>query len=191
MAAVEGSSCLAAGQHDDLPNSSFRDVPSGPTTSTADTGTSFFLLRILDLGRSKKRNDTSGGIDMAAPPIRELLAGEEEKVRAWCDFARHGRRKRGIELDAEASLANRRSDLLAARQDIVDLPRLLVSSLVNLTPSCCSQSSLPLVVRPEILGYQTRLCNIFHHSSKLPRFAALMYTLSRQSQMLIILRTNI
>jgi hypothetical protein len=123
------------GQHGDLPNSSFRDVPSGPTTSTADTGTSFFLLRILDLGRSKKRNDTSGGTGMAAPPIRELLAGLEEKDRAWCDFARHGRRKRGIELDAEACLANRRSDLLAAGQDIVDLPRLLVSRLVNSTSS--------------------------------------------------------
>jgi hypothetical protein len=151
-------------QHDDLPNSSFRDVPSGPTTSTADTGTSFFLLRTLDLGRSKKRNDTSGGTDMAAPPIRELLAGVEEKVRAWCDFERHGRRKRGMELDAEASLATRRSDLLAAGQDIVGLPRLLVSRLANSASSCCCQSSLPFVVRPEILGYQTRL----HHFSSFP-----------------------
>ena len=65
-----------------LTKSMLQQIPSGPTTSTADTGTSFFRLLRLDLGKSKKRNDTSGGTDMAAPPTREDRARDEEKPRA-------------------------------------------------------------------------------------------------------------
>lgn len=58
------------------------EVPNGPATSTADTGTSFFRLLTLDFGKSKKRSDTSGGIGIAALPIREWLVRDDENVRA-------------------------------------------------------------------------------------------------------------
>lgn len=81
MAGVEASSGLSTESVRELSGSFSQDVPNGPVTSTADTGTSFFRLLMFDLGRSKKRSDTSGGIDIAAPPIREWLLVEDEKVR--------------------------------------------------------------------------------------------------------------
>ncbi len=75
---------LACSQHQrqSCSNLWFDELPKGPVTSTADTGTSFFRLLMFDLGKSKKRSDTSGGIGIAALPIRERLAGEHEKLRA-------------------------------------------------------------------------------------------------------------
>jgi hypothetical protein len=66
----------------EVTKSILQQIPSGPTTSTADTGISFLRLLRLGLGKSKKRKDTSGGTDMAALPTREDRARDEEKSRA-------------------------------------------------------------------------------------------------------------
>ena len=107
-----------------VPERSSKAIPNGPATSTADTGTSFFRLLFLVLGRSKKRRDPSGGIDMAAPPTREWLAEDVEKDRAWEGPARAGRRKRGIEPEVETSCTRRRSELFATVQDMLLCSRL-------------------------------------------------------------------
>lgn len=59
-------------------------------------GMSFPRVRDKDLGRSTRLNDTSGGMEMAAPPIRDCAGVVVEKHCAR-DGEKAGVRKRGIE----------------------------------------------------------------------------------------------
>lgn len=73
-------------------------IPSGPFTWTAVLGISFAdLPRVCACGRSIKFRDTSGGIDIGAPPTRDC-AGDvvEKRARSGCEKA--GTRNEGTAL---------------------------------------------------------------------------------------------
>src|SRR5271170_444910 len=103
--------------------------PSGPTTSTAELGSSGLLLLTLDLGRSKKRSETSGGTVIAAEPIRDLRCFDVEKVLE--DVDRAGARKEGISWVRDASRRRSRRGVRMAEQDM------LASRSVQRLPSLC------------------------------------------------------
>ena len=68
-------------------------VPNGPLTSMADVGVSAFLLRAYDLGNSRKRRSTSGGIVIGDMPTREGRDREVENGRLEGRCDRAGTRK--------------------------------------------------------------------------------------------------
>ena len=59
--------------------------PNGPLTSTAEFAVSGLRLRPFDFGRSKNLKLTSGGIEIAVPPTRDLRVREDEKCRRELD----------------------------------------------------------------------------------------------------------
>lgn len=76
-------------------------LPIGPMTSTALMGTSadFSRTAAFDLGKSINCSVTSGGIDIAADPIRDSLGAEVEKDCGRCGSEKAGTRKEGRELN--------------------------------------------------------------------------------------------
>ena len=88
---------------------------------------------------------------MAAPPIRELLGGDVEKVRAGEEPARAGRRKRGIGPEVEPSCTNRRSDLFAAAQDMITLLTIVVAQVLT-TQLAANKALFQLWVSVGIMG---------------------------------------
>jgi hypothetical protein len=103
--------------------------PSGPTTSTAELGSSGLLLLTLDLGRSKKRSETSGGTVIVVEPIRDLRRFDVENVLE--DVDRAGARKEGISWVRVASRRRSRRGVRIAEQDM------LASRSIQRLPSLC------------------------------------------------------
>ena len=72
-------------------------IPSGPSTSTILAGSVLVTLaRLFDIGGSRRRRFTSGGMEMVAPPIREAHGCELEKGRGVVAPQNAGTRKSGI-----------------------------------------------------------------------------------------------
>lgn len=84
------------------------NCPSGPLTSTAEVAVSGFLLRVPDCGRSKNLKETSEGIVIAVPPIRDETAGDLENCRCGERRESAGMRKLETSCVRTASLIRRR-----------------------------------------------------------------------------------
>lgn len=92
-----------------------RYIPLGPLISAAYLGISFPRVRTRDLGRSTSLNDTSGGMEIAAPPTRDCAGDVVEKARG----ENAGARKMGNELRWEASRSSCRAQRWGIEADMV------------------------------------------------------------------------
>lgn len=82
----------------------------------AIVGVSFPLVRDKDLGRSMRLNDTSGGMEMAAPPTRDRAG---EVVEKHC--ARSGEKVDVRNRGTESRLKDSRRSCRAQRWDKCDM----------------------------------------------------------------------
>jgi hypothetical protein len=157
-------------------------IPSGPFTWTATLGISFAALpRDCVCGRSIKFRDTSGGIDIGAPPTRDCAGDVVEKHCARSGCERAGTRNEGTALFRRGSRISCLKQLRDSAHDMADYvaanARVFRSWISNLSPGRGMIVQMRLVIIPRDRALDMPLSEQVISSSQLLQLGKVQYSM--------------